>query len=119
MSQITSIFDVTTTGITAENYLPDAAKILSGKPEQNVWNGFSSRDEKFHVGTWDSQAGEWTISYSEDEFCLILEGESVISDKDGNQKTVKAGDQFVIPAGFEGTWSVPSYCKKIYVIYEA
>ncbi|MFO7528695.1 MAG: cupin domain-containing protein [Marinobacter sp.] len=119
MSQVKDIVDVTTTGISAETYLPDAEKILSGKPKQNVWNSFSSSDEKFHVGIWDAQAGEWAISYSEEEFCLILEGESVISDKDGHQKTVKAGDQFVIPAGFEGTWSVPSYCKKIYVIYEA
>ncbi|MBZ2168970.1 MULTISPECIES: cupin domain-containing protein [Marinobacter] len=119
MSLISGIVDVATTGIDAENFLPDAGKILSGKPEQNVWNCFSSGDEKFHVGTWDSQAGEWTVSYSENEFCLILEGESVISDKDGHQKTVKAGDQFVMPAGFEGTWSVPSYCKKIYVVYEA
>lgn len=119
MKTIFDFKDVVTDGVDAETYLPDDEKIIAGKPEQNIWNVFSSKDQKFHVGTWDSKAGEWKVSYTEEEFCLILEGESVITDSEGNQKTVKAGDQFVVPAGFEGTWSVPEYCKKVYVIYEA
>lgn len=29
-----------------------------------------------------------------------------------------AGDQFVIPAGFRGTWETIETCRKIYVIFE-
>jgi uncharacterized cupin superfamily protein len=119
MKLISDLKTISTDGIEADNYLPDAEKIITGQPEQNVWNAFSSSDQKFHVGTWDSKAGEWKVSYTEEEYCLILEGESVITDSKGNQKIVKAGDQFVVPAGFEGSWSVPEYCKKVYVIYEA
>lgn len=119
MKFVTDIKTVNTNGIEAETYLPAAEKTVQGKPEQTIWNCFSSPDEKFSVGTWDSQAGEWKVSYSEDEFCLILEGESVIKDSQGRERTVKSGDQFVIPAGFQGTWCVPHYCKKVYVIYEA
>ncbi|GLQ30826.1 hypothetical protein GCM10007876_13050 [Litoribrevibacter albus] len=116
---IQSIKDVSADNIPADNYLPDDEKILSGRPEQNVWNVFSSKDDKFHTGIWDAQAGHWKVSYTEDEYCVILGGESIIHDADGNTKRVKQGDHFVIPAGFQGTWEVPSYCKKIYVIYEA
>jgi uncharacterized cupin superfamily protein len=119
MKTIQDIKTVATDGVAVESYLPDAAKIVSGEPKQNVWNSFSSPDNKFHTGIWDAQAGEWKIAYTEDEFCFILEGESEITDAQGASKTVQAGDQFVIPAGFSGTWRVPSYCKKIYVIYEA
>lgn len=116
---IDKIVTVTTEGVAVENYRPDSEKIISGEPVQNIWNSYSSKDNCFHSGIWDSQAGEWKIAYSEDEFCFILDGESVISDEQGNQMTVVKGDQFVIPAGFSGTWKVPAYCKKIYVVYEA
>jgi uncharacterized protein len=102
-----------------ETYLPSDEKIVSGKPEQTLWNNYSSSDDKFHVGVWDSKAGRWNINYTEYEFCHILEGESIIHDKNGTKLSIKAGDQFVIPAGFSGDWEVPNYCKKIYVIYEA
>ena len=43
---------------------------------------------------------------------------SVIRDAEGNGKTVRAGDRFVIPAGFSGTWEVLEDCRKVYVIFE-
>ncbi|MDX1472627.1 MAG: cupin domain-containing protein [Reinekea sp.] len=119
MKATSDIMTLTTDGVAPETFLPAAEKIVRGQPRQSIWNNYSSTDAKFHSGIWDSQAGEWKINYTEDEFCLILEGESVITDTLGEQKTVKAGDQFVIPAGFQGTWTVPNYCKKIYVVYEA
>ncbi|MFY0663760.1 MAG: cupin domain-containing protein [Natronospirillum sp.] len=115
---INSILDVKTPTEDVESYLPDAEKIINGQPKQRVWNLMSSKDERFHSGIWDSQAGHWKVSYSEDEYCHILEGESIIHDDEGTHKIVKAGDHFLIPAGFKGSWEVPSYCKKIYVIYE-
>jgi uncharacterized cupin superfamily protein len=105
--------------VSKESYLPAEEKIIHGEPKQNLWNNYSSQDNKFHVGIWDSEAGRWTVSYSEHEFCHILEGSSVIIDKDGSELKVSKGDQFVVPAGFEGEWQVDDYCKKIYVIYEA
>ncbi|WP_101757860.1 cupin domain-containing protein [Oceanicoccus sp. KOV_DT_Chl] len=116
---INHIVTLSTENIDAENYLPDASKIINGNPVQNVWDVFSSPDEKFQCGVWDAQAGRWKINYSEQEFCLILEGESVIHDNESGSRTISAGDQFIIPAGFSGEWEVPNYCKKVYVIYQA
>jgi uncharacterized protein len=62
--------------------------------------------------------GKWRVSYTEEEYCQILHGVSVITGDDGNAITVRAGDRFVIPRGFAGTWEVIETTKKLYVIYE-
>lgn len=96
-----------------------AEKCLSGQPLQRTWHHFTSSDEKFFAGTWEAEPGCWTVSYSENEFCQILRGSSILRDANGNETTLKAGDNFVIPAGFEGQWEVVETTRKIYVIYQA
>ena len=44
--------------------------------------------------------------------------EMCIRDNDGNAKTLRVGDRFVIPAGFKGTWEVLEPCRKVYVAFE-
>jgi uncharacterized protein len=36
----------------------------------------------------------------------------------GEKHELRAGDAFVVPAGFEGTWEVTEPCKKWYAIFE-
>ena len=62
--------------------------------------------------------GQRTVNYTENEYCEILQGVSVLRDSDGNAKTLRVGDRFVIPAGFRGTWEVLEACRKVYVIFE-
>lgn len=107
-----------TQDITVEEYLLPAEKLIEGNPKQFLWNHYSSDDGAFFSGYWQSEVGKWRVSYSEEEYCQIVKGESIVTDKDGNEQVVKAGDSFVIPSGFEGTWEVVEETKKIYVIYE-
>ena len=95
-----------------------AEKCIRGQPLQRTWHHFTSRDDKFFAGIWEAEPGCWRISYTENEFCRILAGESILRDANGNESTVRAGDNFVIPAGFEGEWEVVETTRKIYVIYE-
>jgi hypothetical protein len=60
----------------------------------------------------------WRVGYSEYEYCLMLEGRILIRADDGTETLVSAGDSFVIPAGFSGTWQVLEKARKVYVIYE-
>jgi hypothetical protein len=49
------------------------------------------------------------VNFTEHEYCEIVQGVSVLRDNDGNSKTVRAGDRFVIPAGFRAPgkcWSL-------------
>jgi uncharacterized cupin superfamily protein len=102
-----------------EEYLLPADKLVSGNPRQVVWNVYSNSDRKFFTGIWQSDVGKWRIRYTEEEYCHVLQGVSVITDSQGNAVTVSAGDRFLIPRGFVGTWEVVEPTRKIYVIYEA
>ena len=73
---------------------------------------------RFSSGIWQSEIGKWRIAYTEEEYCRILEGTSIISDAQGAEVTVAAGESFVIPRGFSGTWEVVEPTRKIYAIYE-
>lgn len=104
---------------TSDNKMPVAPdKIISGRPVQSAVNQFSNNKENFFVGTWESNAGKWTISYNEDEFLTILEGEVILTEVGGEPQHLKVGDQLVISSGFNGTWETIGHVKKLYAIYE-
>jgi len=115
---IESIVDFATSPATAEHCRPAPEKILKGDPEQSGRNHYGSPCGQFNVGIWEGAVGQWTVNYTEHEYCEILQGVSVIRDAAGSAKTVRAGDRFVIPAGFSGTWEVLEACRKVYVIFE-
>ena len=96
----------------------DIEKCLRGQPLQKTWHHFTSDDEKFFSGTWEAEPGCWNINYTENEYCHILAGKSILRDSQGNEHELNAGDQFVIPAGFQGQWEVLETTRKIYVIYQ-
>lgn len=105
--------------IPAQDYLPKPERLISGHPVQSSQNHFSSAHGQFNAGIWESEPGRWQVVYTEDEYCEILCGRSLIYDETGNVKVVEAGDRFVIPAGFIGVWEVVHSCKKVYVTFQA
>ena len=103
----------------AEEYFLPSEKLITGNPKQCVWKHYADASGKFFAGVWRSEVGKWHISYTEEEYCQILQGISIIADTAGNAVRVSAGDSVVVPRGFVGTWEVVEPTKKIYVIYEA
>ena len=101
-----------------EEYYLDSEKLISGNPRQSVWNHYTDPTGKYFAGFWQSEVGKWRISYTEEETCFLLEGVSIVSEADGNSTTLRAGDSFVIPKGFVGTWEVVEPSRKLYAIYE-
>ena len=101
-----------------ERYSPPAERIISGNPAQAATNLFASADGRFNSGIWESQKGKWRVAFSESEFCHILTGVIVVTGDDGSVATYRAGDAFVSPAGFTGTWDVVEPAKKFYAFYE-
>lgn len=102
-----------------EEYFLPPEKLISGNPKQTVWMHYTDTSGQFLVGIWRSEPGKWRISYTEEEFCLMLEGTSVVTSEAGQSVTVRAGESFVIPRGFVGTWEVVEPTTKRFVIYEA
>jgi uncharacterized protein len=101
-----------------ETYRPPADRILSGDPLQTAWNLFTSADGRFSSGIWESKPGKWRCVFTENEFCQILSGILVVTGDDGQTATYRAGDAFVSPAGFTGTWDVIETVRKHYAFYE-
>lgn len=93
-------------------------RLVSGNPLQSIWLEYEDPTKQFSVGIWASEVGEWRIRYTEEEYCRILEGRSVITDEAGRSVTVVAGTEFTIPAGFVGTWRVEEPTRKRFVIHE-
>jgi uncharacterized cupin superfamily protein len=101
-----------------EEYFLPPQKLLQGNPRQTLWLQYTDLSGQFMAGIWHSERGRWKILYTEQEYCRMLEGTSVITDQAGVAITVRAGDEFVIPAGFSGTWEVLEPTRKHFVIYE-
>ena len=98
---------------------PPAERLLAGTPELQVRNYFSDASQQFFAGRWSATRGKWRVRYTENELCVMTGGRVVIENERGERATFAAGDAFVVPAGFSGTWEVIEDCSKIYAIFEA
>jgi uncharacterized cupin superfamily protein len=103
----------------AEDYHLPPEKLIEGNPRQTIWMHYTDPSSQFMVGIWRSEPGKWRVNYTEEEYCHMLEGVSILTSDSGDAATVKAGDSFVVPRGFVGTWEVIETSRKRFVIYEA
>ncbi|MGV8985186.1 MAG: cupin domain-containing protein [Cypionkella sp.] len=101
-------------GITPEVNRPAPEKIIAGDPVHTTWN--VEERGTLYAGLWHSTQGEWRVSYDEWEYVHILEGVSVLTDAQGLQTRLQAGDSFLIRPGFAGSWRVLEPTLKDYVI---
>lgn len=95
---------------------PDPARLLAGTWETRTWNHYTGEDERLHCGIWECEPGKVRIDYAEWEFCHFIEGEAILTSDEGRSWTLKAGDGFIIPPGFRGTWETVKKVRKHYVI---
>jgi uncharacterized cupin superfamily protein len=97
---------------------PDAERLVSGEPRLRAWNHYSDPSQQFFAGIWTATRGCWRINYSETEFCHLLEGRVALTSQGGRRWEFAAGESFVVPAGFIGTWEVIEDCRKLYAVFE-
>jgi uncharacterized protein len=91
----------------------DKTPILAGEVDT-----FSSADNRLSVGL--SKYKKVTLKLTNwpvDEVMLLLEGQVEITDSVGHSKIYKAGDLFIMPKGFNGTWRQLTDIKKMQVTY--
>ena len=73
----------------------------------------------FKTGFWSALAGPPApISYTMDELCVLLQGEVRLVDAAGHAETYRAGDTFVIPKGFVGTWETVADVRKFFAVFK-
>lgn len=93
-------------------------RILAGAPQSTYRVIYTSKSGDLTTGIYECTAGKWTTSYSEDEFCTLIEGHLRMTSEDGTVQEFKAGDSFLIPSGYKGIWEPLTTLRKFFVIYE-
>ena len=93
--------------------------VLAGEPRTRTLNHYTDPTGCFFSGVWESSPGKWRVSYTENEFVALLSGRVVLTADGAASETFVAGDAFVIPAGFVGTWETVEPVRKLYAIYQA
>ncbi len=109
-----TLLPVTTAAAPAEIERPDPAKLISGDPVFTTWN--LEDTDGLYCGIWKSTPGKWRVNYDEWEYFRILSGVSVITQDDGTETRLTAGDSFILRPGFSGSWEVIETTTKDYVI---
>jgi len=94
------------------------ASPISGKPKTTTQNFYTDATGTFFSGIWTSTKGKWPVSYAEEEFVYLLSGKVKLTATNGQSKTFKKGEAFVIPAGFTGSWETLAPIRKFYAIQD-
>lgn len=93
------------------------APLAQGEDTTHIW--YTDPTNKVCAGFWASADFHGPVTYSEDEFCTLLAGVVRLTDATGQVETYRAGDSFVIPAGFHGVWQTVEPVRKFFMIHEA
>ncbi|MBB3358264.1 putative cupin superfamily protein [Novosphingobium capsulatum] len=91
----------------------DNWKPVEGSPTMKTWLEFQTADKTMVTGTWHSTTGTW---HSENtpyhEYIYLIAGAIELTADGGETVSVKAGDAFMVEAGFTGTWKVTEPVQK-------
>jgi len=63
---------------------------------------------------WTKEVSEFPWEYDEQEICLFLEGEVLVTADDGEQAHFGKGDLVTFPVGLKCTWKVIQPVRKHY-----
>ena len=63
---------------------------------------------------WTKEPSEFPWHYAEQERCLILEGDIVVTPDGGEPVEIRAGDLVTFPQGMSCTWQVRQAVRKLY-----
>ena len=67
-------------------------------------------------GLWEGTAGSvFFEAWPYTEFCVMIEGHVAIYDHQYQRKDFRAGDAFIVPKGFRGTWQTLAPSRKYFV----
>jgi len=94
--------------------------IVGDMPLQHDNVLFTNDAGNLFVGMWDSTALDSEMRpFPWHEMVLLLEGEVIITEADGDVHLFRAGDAFFIPMGTVCKWQTHGYVKKFYSILES
>ena len=93
-------------------------------PEEMVLSGTNQHWQKvlhegeFVVALYEAMPAVIDISepYPYDEYVRVLEGSVVLTSSGGERQIYEAGDAFLVPVGWTGTWEMPTRFRELIII---
>jgi uncharacterized cupin superfamily protein len=89
--------------------------IIDGTPEARAREIACSDDGTMRVMVWSCTPGKFRWEYSIDETVQIVSGEVVVTDHNGRERRLCAGDSAFFPAGSASVWHVVDEVRKVAV----
>jgi len=87
------------------------------------------RNDSHKHGAYEVFVGEFTMyvyqsdpgtlnfkDYPFDEYVHLLSGTAVLTDADGKAQEFNAGDSFIVPTGFTGSWELRGDYRELFMI---
>ena len=87
--------------------------------DESDWRAAQGQSRNYIVGWWEGKVG--AVEFPEttaDEVVWLVEGRIALTDAEGNRKEFRAGEGYLLPAGFAGRWETIEDAKKFYVLLE-
>ncbi len=100
-----------------DNFQPMSAFAMKGHsvPTGAGRELFAAAKGALRIGVWEGGPGILRLTnYPHDEYCLMVSGQVVVTDEAGHKSTFRAGDSFVVPKGFSGSWDMKTKMRKQY-----
>lgn len=100
-----------------EGFAPKPTAITPGQVEASLalWHGMPGVES----GVWEASPGTFTATRDGyHEVCYVVAGSVTVTEDGGAPIELAAGDLFVTPAGWRGTWMVHEALRKVYVTVE-
>jgi len=102
-----------------EAFAPKPTSLTPGQSEGSTefWTAPGESPGPIETGVWEANPG--TFEATRDgyhELCYLLSGRVTLTEHGEQPLEVAAGDLFVTPAGWRGTWQVHETVRKVYVI---
>ena len=101
-----------------------ALESIPAWPEEMVLSGTNQHWQKvlhegeFVVALYEAMPAVIDISepYPYDEYVRVLEGNVVLTSSEGERQSYEAGDAFLVPVGWTGTWEMPARFRELIII---
>jgi uncharacterized cupin superfamily protein len=93
--------------------------VTPGQSEGSVdlWTAPGATGGPVETGIWEAEPGTFTATREGyHEICYLISGLVTLTEEGEEPLELRAGDLFVTPAGWRGTWHVHERVRKVFVI---
>jgi hypothetical protein len=100
-------------------FAPKPTSLTPGQSEGvlDVWTAPGVAGGPVETGVWEADPGTFTATRDGyHEICYLLSGRVTLTEDGEQPLELTAGDLFVTPAGWSGTWHVHERVRKVFVI---